>query len=427
MEKFRTRLEAQEQRQAAVAKVTKSRSEEYISDIEAHMRADHMDDALRLYIEYEGSPLGGALREDSQKSIADALYERGDYLFGLQAYLRLLSYYPATKYRIDVFARLGLILSQQLESPHEGFAYLWQSLSQEGEIADSELREAARLELDRIVDLLNKTAIEEHAQQQSTFRYSIFAQLTDERMLNENKISRVLLSIGEVGGIHLGRKLRYNAQANLRVKDGIMLKGLTFQEAHLAVKKLQEIGIYVIMVNEHDAPRFTPAQYVSEISFDIDRLVLKTEGKENALGKDDIFFVTLGKISYTRLGPAKLLDIWHVGVYLPAMYLFRRVQWAKSEAMRQKHDRWKSMGCHMLLDIFTKDFRRMRVSNNSFPQFNDFVEQLSTFLDGSRVDERVKVYLVQRTWPGLSFKNVREYTDFALWSARLKWIYSRFV
>ncbi|NQS99464.1 MAG: rhomboid family intramembrane serine protease [Candidatus Omnitrophica bacterium] len=396
---------------------------EYRQVIEENFKKGEVDLAIKSYAEFETQSIVGALSSHYQRLIADTLLEQNKHLLSLQAYKRYMFNYPNDQQIPEVKCKLGLLYCRHFRHPAEGIRYLQQGLASAGAIDDQELVQQAKSELERIESLLQRTFVEEkNIEGLKLCKFAIMAQMLDERLLDQNKILTTLQSVGEVQGRNLGLKFFYDAQHNLKSKHGVILQNLAVDQADLAATKLQSAGIPVLILKQEDLVRFPLVNFVTQATTAAGVIELTTEEWGSIkLTASDILYVTLGQLpylAYRKSQPAQDQSLFEIG-----------------PVDKKNYDLRADFNVNRVLDIFVSESRRYRINNLNFQytaenkvldrnkSFERFVEDLASLVGGEKIDERIKLFISHNTGSGLTFKDVKEFSDRSLWAVRLKVIY----
>jgi len=398
----------------------------YKESIEECLKTKDITLALKKYAEFEEESIPGALSEHSQKLVAEELLKRNEKLLALQAYLRFLDNYKNSQEIPTVQCRLGLLYGKGLNDIAESIKYLRKGLKHPQAITDLPLRVEAKKAVDRIERLLKKTFVDTRKIRDTKAKFAIIVQLVDKSLLDEEKIHKELMSIGVIGGdgiatgANLGMKLSYNAKENLKTKDGVILQNLNAFEAKLAANKLQSVGIPVLIIEEERLLQFSPVIHnVIGVAIKSNKLLVKVAYEKNIeIPYSKVLYMTLGQLFrfvYPREHPS-LLDV------------------TKLENEKSEHTTESDLMGNRLIDIFTVDRQRYRISSLNFKSidnytklFAGFIEDMAAKLGAEKIDERVEMFISTNTGFTLGFKDNKEFTEKGLWALRLKYIYGHLI
>ncbi len=396
---------------------------DYKQAIEKYLEEGKIDSAIEKYKIFENKSISGALEPKAQKLIADTLLKGNEKLLAWQAYLRFMINYPDNKQAATINCRLGLLSSRDFKNPFEGVKHLREGLRNLEEVSDQNLLSEASKELKKINSLLEKTFIQTKDEGASGSKFVILAKLIDEKLVDKERIFNILFSIGTIQKKNIGLKLAYNAEHNLKIKDGVILKNLNIIEAVLATYKLQSRGVPAIALREEELVKYPLINRVTGASIAAGNFTFRTEaGKDFSINPSQILYITLGQIPYyiyrkDHLGGKP--GVFNIG--------------GGQEDIEAKVD---DIGVNRLLDIFTINSLRFRISSLGFNYkekegatinkeefFELFIEDLASIVGGSKIDEKVKAFISNNDWKGLNFKSIKEFNEKALWAVRLKNVY----
>jgi hypothetical protein len=227
-------------------------------------------------------------------------------------------------------------------------------------------------------------------------RYSMVRKLARETALDRKQLFRALSSIGQVGELNLGAKLAYTADASVKEERDVVLDNLTFEEATLVDRALEENGLSLMVL---------PAEYLINPSGRTG--VLQTSANADGPALHLV----------PDMGAARALeraDIVYMASYTMATFVEKKLE---LPGMRGKWDveigahasRQYSYSVGMLrdsfLDIYTADSRVYRISplalsgsegreeRNAGEQFRGFVESAAEVAGPACLDESVFLFL----------------------------------
>ncbi|MBD3264850.1 MAG: rhomboid family intramembrane serine protease [Candidatus Omnitrophica bacterium] len=393
--------------------------------------------AIEAYTLFESQSIPGALKPVYQQKIADLLNAGGKDLLALQAYLRLIAQYSDHQFSAAALCRVGLLYSRKFKDAVEGFSYLLKGIERAEEISDKNLIEETQKEMARLSQALHAVILES-AQQEGQF--CVVAQLFDETLWNSDRIMKVLRSAGMKDGKNIGMKLAYNAERNLRKKDGIILQKITKEEALESVRLIQSIGIPAIAVSQKDMPAYPFIRGIRKVSLREDGMSFVGEdGKTYDLAVNDIVYICLAQLPYFIYGRTKEASPQDVFSKLSDIFAAKQTAgtWTLV-AQSKKKGEIKDLKFNRVLDIFTSSGLRLRLSNlsctyegkdssraNSNDTFAFMVEDIAALAGGEKIDENVELFISTSTWLNTYYRNVQELNNKGLWKMRLHLIYDK--
>jgi len=406
------------------AKIKKEKSNDFKKIIKQYLDEGRSDLAVKEYINSQNQFLLVTLEAKNQKLIADILFEQNKKQFALQAYLKFVTNYPDHKQISDVKCRLGLLLIKDFQSFSDGVMYLKDGLKHWKLIGNQNLLSESKKELERIDEMFSKMLIGIKKEASSESRFTILAQIINQGTSDARKIFDLLYSIGIVDGRNIGVKLAYNAEYNLKTKYGVILQNIDVVEMDLAVNKLRSKGIFVIPLLKEKLLNFSGINRVTETLTKGKKLIFKIEsGKNFELDLSNILHVALGQLPY---------------------YIYRKSRNDESslfkvEGMRKENGvQIDDLGTNRVVDIFTKNSLRFRISNlglicnnkgsidvGNNELFSLFIKDLILVLGGNVMNKKSRVLFLDNDWKALNFKSDREFSEKALWAVCLKKAYSQ--
>jgi len=381
-----------------------------ISIIESLIRENKIEEAKKEYIEMERFPVRGALVPDNQLLMASSLEQEGNYIIALQAYMRFLCNYPKHLLAVKVMAAVGLLFINKFNNIAVGFSYIHRALENADTINDENLLGKTRKAREEIAVKV-KNGLEKLKIADETSKYVVLTQIIDEDLLDSSKICKALMKIGEVGGINLGWKLRYNFEDSLSMNDGIILKGLTAPECMLALEKLESIEAFALILPEKECSlNYLKTEFVKSARWHEAKLILQMQedGKDEEFSLDEIEHVSAAQFNVMYLRRQFSSELIYIS--------------AQEEADQYE---LSLVGSNVLLDMFSKG-RRLRFSSRDFQylhhdaqgkemDFEVFVEDLIARIGGNKLDENVLFFVSNRLFTNLSYKNVFDFNKKSLW------------
>ena len=404
-------------------------------EVVGYLKQGNIDKALTSYKLFESYCVPGALKEKYQLWIADSLYKRKAELLSLQAYLRFVSQYPDSSSAAAVYCKIGILCSKNFKNPAEGIEYLAKGLNKPEQIKDQELLTQAKAQMNKIGSALSATVFDRPG---LGGQFCVLAQLFDETIWDVERINKVLRSIGTKEGQNLGMKLAYNAEYNLKKKDGFILAKVSKDEAIQAAELIQSTGIPVIAVSQEMFSDYPFIHNVTKAAFKERELSLTTDkGKSYSLSASDVDYVCLAQIPYFIYGStvAGSPEDSFSGVCMSGGYLGT---WNHFVQKGTHVRRVKDLDFNCILDIFTKSGLRLRINDFNFKYvrtdspdtakeelFSLFVEDIACFVGGDKIDEKAKLFISTSKWGGTYYRNIQELNHKGLWKAYLHMIYSK--
>ncbi len=389
--------------------------EDYKKKIESLLNESNTEDALELYRQFVNEDIPGNLSLRNQKIISELFLKRGEKDFAFQALIKIVLNYPDKPEAAEAECRIGLICSRDFKNPSEAIDYLTRGLKREKEVNDPELIEEAQGELEVINKKLAKTFVGAKKGDLSGSKFAIIAQLIKEDLLDAKHIFKMLFKVGEIGGKNLGYKLAYNAEANLKIKDGVVMQKLDSIEATIASEKLQKAGIPVLVIPQSELLSYPHIEEVRGFDLSEKSFILKTKDNNPSYTSSEILYVVVGQVLCSLLGLKELEHgLFEIG-----------------DAGEREGASFKGLAVNRIIDIFTIDSKRFRINKllreNDFPEekgFNIFSKRLAAFAGGSRIDQKIKTFISSNLWQNLTFSTIKEFDQKTLWAVRLKYAYS---
>ncbi len=408
---------------------------EFEEEITKFFEEGNIEKAIESYALFERYSIPGALKPKYQSRIADILNQRGNNLLALQAYSRLISQYSDHECSAAAFCHLGILYIRAFKDATEGFEYLNKGLKRADEISDKTLITEAKKEVNRINKAL-KVIFMASAKEKGQF--CVLAQLFDEALWNSDEITKILRSIGMRDGKNIGMKLAYNADHNLKKKDGIILQKVNREEAFEAAKLIQSIGTPVVAVAQKTILEYPLIRDIRKVSLQKDKISFVGENSKNyEIAVSNILYICLSQLPYFIYGMSESGDgeddIMGDLSYITA--LTNLGAW-NLLARGKKEGKVKDLRFNRLLDIFTNNGLRLRISDLNFEyeaedklksaevdRFAFMVEDMASLVGGDKVDQSLELFISTSKWDSTYYRNVQELNHKGLWKMRLHLIY----
>ena len=384
----------------------------YKNLIEKLLDEKKIKEAIESYIEFEKKALPYTLSPFYQKMIADILFKENNYIFSLQAYLKYISNYPNEKDAIDAKCKLAFIYSKVLKDPSSSLKYLNEVLNCSSLIKDESILKEVIKEKERIENFLKK--IDFFGEKYS--KYCVILQIRDEKIVenNKEKIFEELFTIGKYKNINLGVKLAYRFKNTFSKCKGILFEDLDYEEAVIASEKLQSLNIPVVIFPQEEIFKYRKIEEVRKVEIVEKKILFSSLERKVVINPEDVFYCILGEI------------IYFVYRYEDSSDAIEVADFGKSFDKEEKLDDLK---INKIIDIFTNNYQRYRISSYGFSykkSFEEFIEDLAEILGGDKLDENIRIFISNPKGERRFFKDIQEFNQQALWDAILRRIYLNF-
>ncbi len=384
----------------------------YKNLIEKLLDEKKIKEAIESYIEFEKKALPYTLSPFYQKMIADILFKENNYIFSLQAYLKYISNYPNEKDAIDAKCKLAFIYSKVLKDPSSSLKYLNEVLNCSSLIKDESILKEVIKEKERIENFLKK--IDFFGEKYS--KYCVVLQIRDEKIVenNKEKIFEELFTIGKYKNINLGVKLAYRFKNTFSKCKGILFEDLDYEEAVIASEKLQSLNIPVVIFPQEEIFKYRKIEEVRKVEIVEKKILFSSLERKVVINPEDVFYCILGEI------------IYFVYRYEDSSDAIEVADFGKSFDKEEKLDDLK---INKIIDIFTNNYQRYRISSYGFSykkSFEEFIEDLAEILGGDKLDENIRIFISNPKGERRFFKDIQEFNQQALWDAILRRIYLNF-
>ena len=238
----------------------------------------------------------------------------------------------------------------------------------------------------------------------------------------------------------MGMKLTYNADYNLKKKDGIILQKITKEEALEAVKLIQSIGIPVIAVPQESVPEYPLIHGIKKVTLREDGILFVSESaKTYDVPIHDIVYICLAQLPYLTYG--RIEDGSLEDASSKVLDIFTAREATGTWTLLAKHAPKKvikDLKFNRILDIFTGSGLRLRISNLKFTyeavdklkrdnddSFAFMVEHIASLVGGGKIDENVELFISTSKWLNTYYRNVQELNHKGLWKMRLHLVYDQ--
>ncbi len=238
--------------------------------IERLWREGSSEEALEAYAQFEAAGLPRACEAQVQKEIGDALAARGNTPLALQAYTRFLAEYPRDLLVPEVKCRMGLLLYPLPHALWRAVGFLCEGMRSCRNIPP-EICQKASVSLDALQAVVRSSNQRVQEEVTDKAKYALYALDPDDPLVDEARLfdAFLLLDRFRVGANFavsgsLGTRLAYKLKYSMSRNKGLILRGLSGEEAAVALKRLESFGILTALVPEHLLHGYLPVRYVRQ-------------------------------------------------------------------------------------------------------------------------------------------------------------------